>query len=803
MNNNFKLKALTLATAVSGLSGLGGFTPLALAQETGADKMLEEIVVSARRREEGLQEAPIAISAFTGDTLAYRGVTRLDQIEKFVPNLTLQNNPSFGGASNSAAIYIRGVGQKEFLPTTEPGVGLYVDGVYVARSVGAILDLIDIERMEVLRGPQGTLFGRNTIGGAISITTVKPAIGGDFGGTVGAAVGTDDRVNLKGAVDIPMGSTMGLRLSAASFQQDGYVVRQDGVDLGDDDTVTARAAFAWEPNPRLRADVSLDYTKDEENGPAMELIAIDFTDLSQLNGLVAAVPPPLAFIHNVTTAAVAPGVPCAATDANGNGITFNPDVPNCFDERYLRDNSRNAGTAPAKSDTDVFGASINLGYELTESLTLKSITAWRSLESEFARDGDHSPHRIAQFFDDLEQDQFSQELQLLGEHGALSWIAGAYYFSEDGDNENILDFTVSNFRSGGEFDNEAWAVFAQGTYDLTDALHLTLGGRYTEETKKFLPDQIIFNNYYAGISELVPPGNPLAALDAPFLQAGTRILPFLEKEIDIDEFTPLVNLSWDASDDVMLYVGYSEGFKSGGFTQRVFPPVVPPFTAPPGTPDIDLIPTYEPEFADVYEVGFKSTLADGRVRFNGALFHTDYEDLQVQVFNSVAPVTENIGSADIDGLELELQASPGAGWLIDATFAWLDAEYDEIDTQLTLIGEDFAFERVPEYSGSLGISKEFSLNSMGTLIVRADASYRDDTYNDAFNTPVLETESYTLVDARVRWVSPSESLSVTLSGINLTDEDYLATGVYGTAFQSFEGVYDRGSEWLLEAQWEF
>ena len=567
--------------------------------------------------------------------------------------------------------------------------------------------------------------------------------------------------------------------------------------------MTARAAFAWEPNPRLRADVSLDYTRDEENGPAMELIAIDFTDLSQLQGLVAAVPPPLAFIHNVTTAAVAPGVPCAATDANGNGITLNPDVPNCFDERYLRDNSRNAGTAPATSDTDVFGASINLGYELNEALTLKSITAWRSLESEFARDGDHSPHRIAQFFDDLEQDQFSQELQLLGEHGPLNWIAGAYYFSEDGDNENILDFTVSNFRSGGEFDNEAWAVFAQGTYDLTDTLHLTLGGRYTEETKKFLPDQVIFTNYYAGISELVPPGNPLAALDAPFLQAGTRILPFLEKEIDIDEFTPLVNLSWDATDDVMLYAGYSEGFKSGGFTQRVFPPIVPPFTAPPGTPDIDLIPTYEPEFADVYELGFKATLADGRVRFNGALFHTDYEDLQVQVFNSVAPVTENIGSADIDGVELELQASPGAGWLIDATFAWLDAEYDEIDTRLTLIGEDFAFERVPEYSGSLGISKEFSLNSMGTLILRADASYRDDTFNDAFNTAVLETESYTLVDARVRWVSPSERLSVILSGINLTDEDYLATGVYGTAFQSFEGVYDRGSQWLLEAQWEF
>ncbi|MDP4916376.1 MAG: TonB-dependent receptor plug domain-containing protein, partial [Haliea sp.] len=315
---------LPIVAALLTVSGAMSGPTEALAQTTGADRMLEEIRVTARRREEGLQEAPIAVSAFTGDSLSYRGVTRLDQVEKFVPNLTLQNNPSFGGTSNSAAIYLRGVGQKEFLPTTEPGVGLYVDGVYVARSVGAILDLIDIERLEVLRGPQGTLFGRNTIGGAISITTVKPAIGGELEGEVGAAYGTDDRLNLTGSLDIPLGPTLGMRVSAASLQQDGYVKRLDGVDLGNDDTVTARMALAWEPSSRLRADFSFDYTRDEENGPALELIAIDFTDLSQLQGVVAAPPPPQVFLHNVTTAALGPGAPCAATDVNGNGITFNP-----------------------------------------------------------------------------------------------------------------------------------------------------------------------------------------------------------------------------------------------------------------------------------------------------------------------------------------------------------------------------------------------------------------------------------------------------------------------------------------------
>ena len=312
MRTRATLPALPVLTSLMIASGPVLLSADVAAQSGGAEQLLDEIVVTARRREESLQDAPIAISAYTGQNLEYRGVTRLDQIEKFVPSLTLQNNPSFGGASNSAAIYLRGVGQKEFLPTTEPGVGLYVDGVYVARSVGAILDLIDIEQLEVLRGPQGTLFGRNTIGGAVSITTVKPAIGGELGGRLAGAYGTDDRINLKGALNIPLTSTMAARLSVAQFEQDGYVDRTDGVDLGNDDTLTARAALAWEPSERLRIDASVDYTSDDENGPPLELIAIDFTDLSQLQGLVAAPPPPLAFIHNVTTAAVAPGVPCAA-----------------------------------------------------------------------------------------------------------------------------------------------------------------------------------------------------------------------------------------------------------------------------------------------------------------------------------------------------------------------------------------------------------------------------------------------------------------------------------------------------------
>jgi iron complex outermembrane receptor protein len=730
-------------------------------------------------------------------------VDSLNQIERFVPSLTLQNNPSFGGASNSAAIYLRGVGQKEFLPTTEPGVGLYVDGVYVARSVGAILDIIDIERLEVLRGPQGTLFGRNTIGGAISIATRKPEPGGEFGGSLSAAAGTDSLLHLRGTVHIPVSDSFAIRGSLASMTQDGYVERADGIDLGDDDTFTGRVSFAFQPSDSFSALITADMTRDRENGPALELIGIDFTDLSQLQGVVLAPPPPMAFIHNVTTAALGPGQPCAATDPAGNGVTSNPASANCYDARYIGADGKDEGTAPAYSETDVFGLSATLDFNLSDTLAIKSITAYRELDSDFARDGDHSPHRISQFEDTLDQEQFTQELQLIGTHDRLDWILGAYYFSEDGNNVNTLDFTVSNFRSGGQFDNTAWAAFAQATYDVTDKLHLTLGGRYTDEDKSFTPDQIIYNNYYAGFSNLVPPGNPLAALDAPFLQAGSRILPLLEKEISISEFTPMANLAFDLSDRTMIYLTYSEGFKSGGFTQRVFPPVVAGFTAPPGTPDIDLIPTYEPEFVEVIEAGIKLDLLDGRLRINGAVFQTDYEELQVQVFNSVAPVTRNIGEASIEGVELELSASPADGWFIEGSLSMLNAEYDNIDTANTLILKSNDFERVPETMASVGVSKEFLLASTGSVMLRADWSYRSETYNDAYNTPLLETDSYSLIDASVRWTNQQGDWSVILSGRNLSDEQYLVTGVYGTAFQSFEGVYERGRQWRAEIRKTF
>jgi iron complex outermembrane receptor protein len=765
-------------------------TSASFAADDGARKSvaIEEITVTARKVEEDLQTTPISIAAFSGDGLEDRGMTNIAQIAPFVPNLSFQNNPSFGGAGNAAAIYIRGVGQKEFLPTTEPGVGLYVDGAYIARSVGGILDLIDIERVEVLRGPQGTLFGRNTNGGAVNITTKKPH--DEFDGDVWATYGMDNRVDLKGSINVPITDNLFSRFSLLSMTQDGYVKRDDGREFGDADTLGGRASFLWAASDALEITLTGEYTREEVDGPALTLLGINF-------GLpIDPDTPPMATIHNVG-ANIAAGnapIPCAIPP-----MPSNPAVPGCYDDRFIygEDAERTSGTAPAFSETDIWGTNLTISWDITDALTLKSITAYRDLDSQFARDGDHSQHRISQFGDDLQQDQFTQEVQLLGESfdDRLNWIVGLYYFTEDGNNVNELDFTVSRFRSGGAFDNESIAAFAQGTFAATERLRITAGLRYTDETKKFTPDQIIHENYFAGSNH--------PQLDAPFMQAGQRILPMVEKELDFDELDPYLNLSFDITENAMAYVSYSEGFKSGGFTQRVFPPIVAGFTAPAGTADIDLIPTFEPEYVKVYELGAKYTGFDNRFRLNGALFYTDYEDMQIQTFTSVAPITKNAAEATITGFELETQIVPLESWFVEAGVGYLDAEYDEINTAETFIDKDNRLDRVSDWTLNAATFYEIGIGGAGTIIPRLEWAYRSKFDNDAFNTPQIRQDDYHLLNANVAWENSGESISVIAGVINLTDENYLITGIIGDAFQSYEGLYNRGREWYLTANFSF
>lgn len=779
---NGRFKRLVLCQAVLAAAVIQA--PVGLAAES--TMALEEVTVTARRRTESLQDTPISVTAFSAEGLESRGIYNISQISYFTPNLTFQNNPSFGGASNAAAIYIRGVGQKEFVPTTDPGVGLYVDGVYVARSVGAIMNLVDVEQVEVLRGPQGTLFGRNTIGGAVSITTKKPS--DQLSGDVSVKLGSDDRLDVKGAINLPFTDSFFGSLAIGSFQQDGYVERPNGSDLGDDDTLTGRLALRWLATEDLEINFSAEATRDRENGSPMVLEGINLGNPIDPNT------PPFAVIHNIgaNLAAGGPPQPCA-----NPGNTINLDVPGCYDYRYAGRDDETFGTNESYSESDLWAASLHIDWLLSDRLSFKSITAVRDLDSEFARDGDQSPMVITHYHDTLDQEQFSQEFQLLGNafNGDLQWIAGLYYFDESGDNENTLDFTPSYFRSGGEYDNTSAAVFLQGSYDFSERWSMTLGVRYTDEEKKFLPDQIIYENKFAGTG---------TDLDAPFLQAGTRVLPYVTKTLDYDETTPLANLTYRANDDLMLYGTYSEGFKSGGFSQRVFPPIVAGYTAPAGTPDEDLIPTYDPEYATSYELGFKYNGLDNRLRLNGAVFYTEYDDLQIQVFTSVAPVTKNAASAELQGFELELQAVPVDNLYLEASVGYIDASYDDLDEEETLVSKSSDLERIPEWTASAALSYEFGLGDKGVLTPRLDWIYSDSYFNDTFNTPeIAQEDDYHVWNFNLTWDDAGDNWQLMAGVINLADEQYVQTGVYGDAFQAYERMYNRGRQWFASARYRF
>lgn len=776
-------KTRKTATALSALGLVIPFAGVAVAQSSPgssggmAAAMIEEITVTARKREEGLQSTPISITAFSGDQLDFRGLSQVNEIAQFTPNLTFQNNPSFGGSSNSAAIFIRGIGQSDFLPLVEPGVGIYVDGVYVARTLGAILDLVDIERIEVLRGPQGTLFGRNTIGGAISITTQQPE--DTFSADLSLTGGTDTRLEARASVNIPLSDKLFARIAAGFFRQDGYVVRpSDGLDLGNEQTETGRIAVKWTPSERFTADLQLDATQSDENGPATTLLGINFA------GPIDPNTPPFATINNVlaNVAAGGPMAPCATPAQR-----VNPDVPGCFDESFVVGDDQNFGTAPSFSHSDIFGASLNLEWQALDTVRVRSITAYRNLFTEFARDGDASPLTVAQFFDDLEQEQFSQELQVLGESfgNRLEWILGFYYFKEDGNSTNILNFVPSIFQSGGDFSSESIAGFAQATYAVTDRLDITGGIRYTRDEKSFLPRQEILEQVLT-----IPP------FDAPFFAPGTPILPKVEATETFRDATPMVNLSFQATDALLTYFTYSQGFKSGGFSQRVFPPVIPGVTAPPVVP-VEVIPDFDPERVNAYEVGVKYSAFDNRLRVNAGAFYTDYDDLQVQVFTSVAPVLENAAGARIAGFEFEGQATPGDDWFLEGSVGFTDAEYTEIDEAETLIASDNEFARVPRWTASASVAKEIFMGDYGSVTPRVAWSYNSGFFNDAFNTPNIATDDYNLVDLNVVFRPVDERYEVIAGVNNVGNEDFLETGIAFDAAQTFEGVPNRGRQWFI------
>jgi iron complex outermembrane receptor protein len=722
-------RQLLIAVKIAAIVGLS--VPEVSAQ-TDAETVLEEVVVTARKLEESLMETPVSITAFTAEDLAVRQIYRIDQISDATPNLIYRSGAATAGTSGAATVFIRGVGQTDFTLVTEPGVGVYLDGVYISQTVGGVLDLIDVASVEVLRGPQGTLFGRNTIGGAINIVSEKPD--DQFGGNVELIAGERDRFDAKGSVNIPLGDRVFTKFSFLTFNQDGFIEQQvTGEDTGDTDTWSARGAARWVPTDHLEVNFAVDYTEERENG-APEVLLGPFDP----NALFA-------FFHNIF---VAPGL-----------------VDTLGDDAFYDQNARpselfaaRAGTV-VSSNMDLWGTNLTVDWDVGPFL-IKSITSYRDLESTNGRDQDLAPVVVAETLDVFNQEQFSQEIQLSGKgvDERLQWLVGFYHFDEEGFNEDVVRFSPVHVLSGAQIDYRIDAAFGQLIFDLTDKLSLTAGMRYSDERRTL----IIPENLQV-ITMPIPPADAILGI-----AAGDRLLPVGETTTEISEWTPHLNLAYQWTDDLMTYVSYSEGFKGGGFSQRIFP----------GLPEVD---SFEPEFAEVYEAGIKVSGFENRLRLTGAAFHTDYTDVQVQINivagGVVAAVTRNAAAASISGFELEATALPIPRLLISGGIGYLDAEYDEIGADVVGVTIDHELPYAPEWQLNASISYDFPFLE-GRLTPRVDWSYTDELYNDAVNTPLLRQEGYHLVNASLTYMPPSENWDIALLVQNMTDTKYIIQGTF-------------------------
>ncbi|MGE0467683.1 MAG: TonB-dependent receptor [Steroidobacteraceae bacterium] len=736
------------------------------AAEGTAGQELEEIIVSAQRRDQNLQETPIAVSALSGEEIAERALTNIADIGRSVPNAVFTDG-TLGGGRN-ANFFIRGIGQTDVLVSSDPGVGIYVDGVYLGQVVGSVFEMLDIERVEVLRGPQGTLYGKNTIGGLVNVITTQPDPNG--GGTVQVGSGSRDRIAVDGTVSLPLGSNgAAARVSLTYRDQDGYGERlTDGEDQSDQNLLALRAKVHGMLGG-TDATLSLDGTRAREN--ASSLTALDINPATGMATLY-------------------------------NALVAQPQFGTRYDRRWLtNDVYKTWAGGPNYNNLDNWGAALTLDGDLAGDLTWKSITSARDLAYVFTRDGDNSPLQYVESIRDDESRQYSQELQLQGSSfgDRFEWITGLYWFHDTASEANqsrvatglfqaleSLPGTIPGTPFGGAgnpanlafdigwnsfFENEtnSYAAYGQGTYALTERLKLTGGMRYTYEKKDVY-------------------------LEAERVATGRIAVAPTRRDDDWAAFTPRIALDYSVSPDLLLYVSGARGFKSGGFNGRAL--------------DANALLTYDPEYVTTYEAGLKSEWFGNRMRANLAIYYSDYKDIQLTavtaVNGAIYAVTQNVAEATIKGGELELEAMPLEALTLSASVGLLDNKFDKVAAGTQGISERSQLPLAPDTTFTFGARYEASLGDAYRLVLRGDYAYRSDVFTDVVNSPILEQQGFGLTSASITLQPTSGQWAVILGGTNLTDEEYFMSGVSGLASTgTVDAHYGRPREWFLNLKLDF
>jgi iron complex outermembrane receptor protein len=773
-SSRVKKPLLWVAVAAASL----GISVPASAQNDAADRIFEEVVVTARQREERAQTVPIPITALSAEQLVTRNLMEVRDLEKLSPNTSIDYSAVNG---NAIQVFIRGIGQTNWAATQDPKIGMYVDGVYFSRPQGALVDFNDVERVEVLRGPQGTLFGRNTTAGLIHIINNRPSTDG-FESDITLGAGNDGQSNYGLVVNAPLSENWAARLALSGQQADGVMINSfTGKDRGNEDSTNARFALRYQGD---KLDAQLSYTNFEadERGPLGSCTwhATDDPFVALGRGGVLS----LATIFGTFS----------SVRENCIGTTRDVSIDTTNDENIR---------------ADVDNVVLNLSYDFG-SLTLDSITSKRDIEHFSGTWGwvmGNGPGsnmlEILNNYGDTEA--MSQEIRLSGVSDSVEWVVGAYWFEEETDESldvplfrdvmapdpAVWPFFYAPDGAGGtlgaaalgaqlygsrsqtyDVTNENQAFFAEVTFSLNEKWDLTVGARRTNDDRDFTRIQTLFNGqpdpfYFC-------PGMPVVELAPGVVAAGSDRC---RQTVSYSKTTPRVIASYQASDDVMFYGSYSLGYSSGGFNQ-----------------DTRMRP-YLPETADNYEFGMKSDLLDGRMRFNATVFHNEYKNQQLTVGRLVdgQPTADliNAQQATLSGVEIETMARLSDSLTFTATMGYIRGDYDEftvMDNVTVVSGDgslssqeverdlsDTEFGSGPSYSFDLGLMHNMSLGDSGELMTSIGATFKDATDYTLNNTPSSQQPSYWVVDGRMTWFMANDKTSVSLWVNNLFDKDYVTT----------------------------
>ena len=723
---------------------LTGIPNVVHAQNTsGAESLIEEIVVSARKRDENIQDVPISITAFSGAAARKLGITEAKQFASLTPSLEWKS-PSEYAITN---IYIRGVGDNSFSPNAVTAVAIYTDEAFISSPAGANLLLLDVERVEVLKGPQGTLYGKNSTGGAVNFISRKPDVDDGTNGYIYGKAGAFDEYGIEAAAGTALGNNTAIRGAIKWGTDDGPVDYSNipGADGPDRDTLSWRVLLRHDLNDDIRLLFNLHGSDNESNVPGK------FSGLLDPAGTFGPCPGRTGLVDH--------GLNCV--DAFGQRTSADYDVSDV--------------TFIGEEGVENFGASFRLDWEF-ESFTLTTLTAYEDLESFFIDDLDHSAFDAFQFDLDNEQTQFSQEIRLTSNSdGKLGWTLGAYYFEED--TEAFTDVHSRGFGPGGltaalvgfpvtmglegigqtiEQDVTSVAVFGEIYFELNDRIRLTAGARWTDEEKEFSLLSGLYNVDSIAQGEL-----PTAAL---FNQ--TFVFPTVVHAGDPSwsEISGRVALDYTLTEEILIYGSWSRGFKAGGFNGGAL------FSQ-------DEASIVDPEFLSAFELGIKSTLMGGRARFNVAGFYYDFTDQQIFNLDSTgtpSPQLSNAGESEVLGLEVELEAEP-----VDALYLKLGASV--LDTEFTsggLDGNDLPSAPDVSFSGIIRYTKPIDFG--GLLYLQSDFSYNDDRFFNPDN--VVFHEDYWLAGAALGYETADGRYSAQLWVKNAFDEDYYTDANDGLSF---------------------